>query len=76
MAIFNTDKQTGKTIGRSNFGPGMASPTQFNAPIQTRTGGTVNLGPVTGGGMGKANNDAGKAVGSMPNIPLGAIYGA
>lgn len=76
--VFNTDMGTGKSIPRSNFGDGMAAPTQFNRPPQFdgAVGSTSNLGPVFGGGMGKANNDAGKAVGRMPNIPLGAIFGS
>ena len=59
------------------MGPGAAAPVQFNSPstFDGRVGNTSNLGPVLGGGLGKANNDAGKTVGSMPNIPLGAIYG-
>ena len=78
MGIYNTDKQTGKKIGRGLMGSGDAMPTQFNAPTvksDTSTGTTVNLGGVLGGGMGRANNLAGKAVGKMPPIPLGAIYG-
>ena len=75
MGVFNTDKQTGKNIGRSYMDAGMAQPTQFNSPIQhnSSVGYTTNIGSHLGGGMGKANNDAGKAVGRMPNIPLGAL---
>lgn len=78
MAVFNRDRQTGKKIGRSLIDSGDAMPTQFNSPVMpsnTSTGSTVNLGGVVGGGMGRANNMAGKTVGKMPPIPLGAIYG-
>ncbi len=75
--VFNTDKGTGKSIPRSFMNSGMAQPTQFNSPgkFNGSVGSTTNMGPVLGGGMGKANNDAGKAVGAMPPIPLGAILG-
>lgn len=74
---FDTDKGTGKTIPRSKMGPGMASPVQFNIPptMDGSRGTTVNMGSVTGGGMGPANNMAGRAVSPMPNIPKGAIFG-
>jgi hypothetical protein len=77
VAIFNKDKQTGKSIPRSNFDAGGAMPTQFNVPSQPNgsVGNTTNMGPVLGGGMGAANNMAGQAVGKMPPIPKGAIFG-
>lgn len=76
--IFNTDKGTGKSIPRSFMNSGMSQPVQFNAPSRFNgaVGETTNLGSVMGGGMGKANDDAGKAVGAMPPIPKGAILGA
>jgi hypothetical protein len=63
---------------RSYMDSGNAMPSQFGIASRTdgSVGTTVNLGNVAGGGLGKSNNDAGKAVGSMPNIPKGAIYGA
>ncbi len=75
---FNRDRQTGKKIGREFMGPGEAMPTQFNRPsgFDGRVGNTANLGSVFGGGMGQANNSAGRAISPMPNIPKGAIFGA
>jgi|ETNvirenome_6_85_1030632.scaffolds.fasta_scaffold34236_2 hypothetical protein len=73
----NVDKGTGKSMGRSFMGSGNSSPTQFNTPssFDGRSGSTVNLGPVVGGGLGVSNNLAGKAVKGMPPIPKGAILG-
>ena len=75
---FNTDKGTGKTITRSLMGDGMSEPTQFNATpeIDGSRGTTTNMGPMHGGGMGRANEMAGKAVSPMPRIPKGAIFGS